>query len=322
MTSDVSSQGPGGGPVNAAPPGTAHAAPGAHRRARRGAVAIALVAVLSLLVGTAVGYAIRGGQVAGQQLSSTKSTVWNGDLESGDLSQYHNLNFAGAPDSDRAVVYTAQSEPSWPAPRQGRYAVRLTAGNEDVAPLTPTEDPRAQLDSPVLAPEGTGELWIGWSIYFPVDFPTDIGEGANWYTFAELFGEPYAGSSILNFCVKHLGGVQSVANCRGEEQGSDEPWSVPLQRGRWHDFVMHTKLSRASQVGYLELWYDNIPQLFAGGERRMMEPTVQSGVSDHNFQFNVTNYRRHNSYSGRVTIYQDAARAGRSFEDVAPHADL
>jgi hypothetical protein len=53
----------------------------------------------------------------------------------------------------------------------------------------------------------------------------------------------------------------------------------------------------------------------------MMEPTVQSGVSDHNFQFNVTNYRRHNSYSGRVTIYQDAARAGRSFEDVAPHAD-
>ena len=49
------------------------------------------------------------------------ATVFDGDLETGDLSQYW-LKQMCAP--DRATVYSASSQAAWPKPVSGKYALR------------------------------------------------------------------------------------------------------------------------------------------------------------------------------------------------------
>lgn len=248
------------------------------------------------------------------------NVIWRGDLESGNLDQYNHRNFAGAPNSDRAVVYSKASQPDWPVPRQGTYAVRLRAQNGDVAPRTPTSNPRAQVDSPIFWQEGD-DAWVGWSTYFPNDFPTELGRTNAWFTFLDVYGEPYRGSGALTFSVDYIDNKQSVSLSRGAESGSGQAWSTPLKRGVWHDFVLHAKLSRDPSVGYVELWYDGAQQTLLDGVRRLPQVTAQQDVSDHNFQVNVTNYRAVNGFRGNVTVFQDAVVAGRSYAAVAPRSD-
>lgn len=324
-------------PPDDPPPAAAPPTP-VRRSSRRRAAALAVLAlVLIAAIGTAIVRSTGSQHQAGGSPTPTTTSsatpppprptttapapdpaniIWRGDLESGDLSQYAHRNFAHPPNSDRAVVYSAQSQPSWPAPRQGLYAVRLSADNGDVEPLTPSENPRSQLDSPVFWQEGD-EAWLGWSTYFPADFPTQLVGYPKWFTLLEIYGEPYNGSGALTFSVETDNDVQSITLSHNGD-GAGPAWSTPLVRGGWHDFVIHTKLSRNANVGYVELWYDGQRQRLLGDVQRLMEQTSQPDVSDHNFQVNVTNYRAVNVVKGRVTIYQDAVTVGRSYAAVAP----
>jgi hypothetical protein len=45
---------------------------------------------------------------------------------------------------------------------------------------------------------------------------------------------------------------QATSNCR------ERPNLAVLQRGHWHDFVMHAKWSPDSSVGFLEIWIDGV----------------------------------------------------------------
>jgi hypothetical protein len=87
----------------------------------------------------------------------------------------------------------------------GRQAAIMHVNDSDVAPLTPTANPRAQLNTRINASEGTEQL-ITWGTRFGADFPSS----PSWSVFAEWFTTPYSGSPRIGMGVR--GGVISMAS--------------------------------------------------------------------------------------------------------------
>jgi hypothetical protein len=191
--------------------------------------------------------------------------------------------------------------------RSGQYALRLSVEDGDVAPLTATGNPRAQLSSRALQTEGN-HTYIGWSTYFPSSFPRVIGR---WFVFFQFHGAPYSGSPRIAFGIRG----SRLGLHRDEAFRFDSPWSVPLQRERWLDFVVGVKWSRDPRVGYVELWFNGERQTFSNGEERLGMATIKKDQ-----QAVVTipaNYRARGTVPGRVTIVHDDIEIGNSYGSVA-----
>jgi hypothetical protein len=48
-------------------------------------------------------------------------------------------------------------------------------------------------------------------------------------------------------------GVNKLYYRRGAEYGFDQPWEMPLLKGRWIDFVFHVRMSKR-RAGFREQW--------------------------------------------------------------------
>jgi hypothetical protein len=224
--------------------------------------------------------------------------LWNGDFEVGGFGQYDTVQAA----SEDRIAITSFA-------RKGRYAARLTTHDGD---LQGGSNPRAQLMSRSQHFPGQ-EHYIGWSTYFPPDFPAIRGDDA-FFVFFEFHGKPYSGSPPLGLSV---GGDGRMDLRRGEQYGYDRLWTMPLPRGRWIDFVAHVKWSKDQNEGFVELWVDGVPQLLKNGQRRMYTQTVMSDQNE-GLKTIPTNYRRQGIIAGAVTLYHDEVKVGTSYDSVAP----
>ncbi len=222
---------------------------------------------------------------------------WLGDFETGDLSQWLHVLRASA---DRLTTVTAPV-------RQGRYAARFTVHDSD---RVVSDNPRAQLNSAPMHREGD-ENYIGWSTYFPSDFPS-IPSGA-WFVFFQFHGTPYSGSPQLGFGVSPDGHIELR---RDDVYNYDRVWSQPQARGRWTDFTVHVKWSKDPSVGFVELWVNGARQTFSNGQTRLAMATIQA---DQTAVENIpTNYRKRDSIFGPVTLLHDAIKVGTSYTAVQP----
>jgi hypothetical protein len=185
-------------------------------------------------------------------------TTWVGDFETGDTSQYA---WFQAADSSRIELRTD-------TPRQGTYYARFTALDDDVYPLTPTDNPRAQLVSPRLLFAGT-ERWIQWATRFPASFP-NIDPAGFFVTF-QIHGPPYTGSPQVGFGVSG-----SFVNLeRNVSYGFDTVWETEMPRDTWMNFVLHVNFAQDA-TGYIELWLDGKQQTFRTGVRRLQMKTIET----------------------------------------------
>lgn len=125
-------------------------------------------------------------------------------------------------------------------------ALQMTVSNSDVYPVTPTENPRAQLLSPALFTSG-GEFWWHSKFFLPADFPTSI---PGWLAVMEgPYGPPFEGPPP--FSVQLHG--ETMGWQRNSTYGYDIPWEVPMVRDKWIDVVTHF---RFGTDGFVELWVD------------------------------------------------------------------
>ena len=224
---------------------------------------------------------------------------WNGDFETGNLRQYDAIQRA-AP--DRIAIVTSPR-------RRGSFAARLTAEDDD---LVVSENPRAQLMTTVMHRAGD-EQYIGWSTYFPTDFPAITGDDP-FFVFFQFHGEPYDGSPPLAFGVGPDG---QIGLSRSERYDYDRVWAAPLPKGRWVDFVVRVKWSM-DEEGFVELWLDGRRQTFSvNGQQRLSTQTIDDG-QDEGLRTIPTNYRRRGIVPERVTIYHDEVKIGGSYAAVAP----
>ena len=227
------------------------------------------------------------------------TVLWNGDFETGDLRQY---KFVQGVAADRITLAAAPFG-------RGRFATKLTAFDTDTEI---TENPRAQLMSAAQHFPGQDQF-IGWSTYFPADFPAIQGPGA-FFVFFQFHGKPWSGSPPLGWAVATDGRIELRRN---QQYGYDRVWSTPLVKARWVSFVARVKWSKDESEGFVELWVDGVPQTFSNGQRRLSTQTV---MDDQNGGLMTipTNYRRKGIVPGSVTIYQDEVKLGTTYDAVAP----
>lgn len=132
--------------------------------------------------------------------------------------------------------------------------LRFDVSNRDVYPLTPTENPRAELLSPDIVRPGRS-VWLATKFLVPTDFP--VVRSGEWVSLVAIYGAPYRGSSPWNL---ELAG-NSLQWQRNETYGFDIPYKAPLVRGRWTRVLIH---ERFSTHGFVAMWIDGRPIEFFG----------------------------------------------------------
>jgi hypothetical protein len=135
-----------------------------------------------------------------------------------------------------------------PDPTGGRQKVlALTVHDDDVAPVTPTENPRAQLLSPPLIKPGR-TFWLSTAFLIPQSLP----RVSTWLTLTSVYGPPAFGSGPWDIALDDVRGHGNLLMLRrGDEYRYDIPWAIPVPRGRWTTVVVHERFARH---GFLELW--------------------------------------------------------------------
>jgi Polysaccharide lyase len=128
----------------------------------------------------------------------------------------------------------------------GEPALQMTVSDQDVAPITPTENPRAQLLSPAILNPGD-EFWWSSKFYLPTDFPSSV---PGWLTLMQgPYGPPFNGTPSWHL---EVNGSQ-IEWSRNGTYNWDVPWHMPLVRGSWVNVLVH--IGFASD-GFVEMWID------------------------------------------------------------------
>ncbi|HUJ24793.1 MAG TPA: polysaccharide lyase [Myxococcales bacterium] len=168
--------------------------------------------------------------------AASASVLWRGDFETGDLSQWSQIQ-QGAP--GRLTIVQSPV-------RQGQYAMRVELHQGDVT-NSGTRNELALAWTQYQEVEGN-DRWYAWSTLFPPDYPSDD----SWQVFTQWHQSAgCCGSPPVEFDV--IGETIQMAH------DGNPVWTAPLVRGVWHDFKLHVYWS--ATAGYVELWYDGQPAL-------------------------------------------------------------
>ena len=221
--------------------------------------------------------------------AANASVVWRGDFETGDLSQWTHVEGLAA---RFAVV---------PAPaRQGKYAVRAELHQGDVA----SNGTRNELDYVVEAGEGT-DLYYAWSTMFPAEYPNVTGSGmfqifTQWHQ-AQAIGN--APPVVMNIVEDHMRLTNYIT--------SAVLWEAPIDRGVWHDFIVHAKWSSNASVGFLELWVDG---------QKMVDHAYGPTLFPGTWVYLKQGLYRNAAIVPTAVLYHDGMTVATALEDVLPGA--
>lgn len=133
----------------------------------------------------------------------------------------------------------------------GETVLKMTVNDQDVAPITPTENPRAQAISPDIINQGQ-EFWLATKFLLPADFPSSI---PGWMSLVSVYGAPYNGPSP--WCIGIAG--SNLAWDRNASYNWDTPWKTPMVRGQWTTLLVH---ERFAGDGFIEMWVNGTPVTF------------------------------------------------------------
>jgi hypothetical protein len=221
--------------------------------------------------------------------------------------------FYGDKISDFAMNQSAPgavSDVSDPA-GSGESVMQMTVDNSDVAPVTPTSDPRAQLLSPSIIDNGD-EFWWSGKFFLPADFPTSV---PGWLTVMEgPYGAPFDGTPPWHIEVNG----SKIQWARNDTYDYDIPWQMPLVRNQWVDVVIH---ERFAADGWVEMWVDGQQITFfdegtynpnheSPTTRLSMATRDHSNDEGPNFTV-IQSYRKANMFS-TVSLFQGPMAIGRT----------
>jgi hypothetical protein len=202
----------------------------------------------------------------------------------------------------------------------GESVFKMTVGDGDVYPLTPTDNPRAELLSPDLIHPGQ-EFWWSAKFLLPTSFPASVPD---WMTVLQgPYGEPYYGTPVWHIEVNH----NRIQWGRNRTYDWDIPWQMPLLRGRWIEVLVHCRLARH---GFVEMWVDGRRVTFFDGNtynpsghaptRRLRMQTLDHSNDDGPNHVAILSYRKVGMFHS-VTIYQGPTAVGPTRTSVAVLAD-
>jgi hypothetical protein len=137
----------------------------------------------------------------------------------------------------------------------GQSVFKLTVKDSDVFPITPTENPRAEMLSPSAIRAGQ-EFWFSSRFYLPSSFPASLSGWMN--VMQGPYGYPWNGPPPWHVEVNG----SNLRWTRNSTYGWDVPWQMPLTRGAWVSVMVH---ERFGEDGWIEMWINGQPITFFGG---------------------------------------------------------
>lgn len=187
--------------------------------------------------------------------------------------------------------------------------LKMKVSDQDVYPVTPTQNPRAQLLSPSLFQPGT-EYWWHSKFFLPADFPSSV---PGWLTLLEgPYGPPYAGPPPWHIEVSG----STLQWQRNSTYNWDVPWHMPLVRNQWVDVLVH---GRFGTDGWIEMWINGQrvtffepgaynPNNVASTQRLNMKTMDSSNDGGSNFAV-IQSYRKAGMFES-VTVYHRPMKIG------------
>lgn len=238
--------------------------------------------------------------------TDTPDLIWSSDFETGDLGEWSSVQ--ACPGGVTVVTSPVRS---------GHHAARFSVADDDTnakCAAVPTDNPRAQLVGPFGLFKPGDDVYVGFSTFFPSDFPTIPANG--WLMFHEDYGPPFNGSPTMELDV-----FGDRLGMWSEQNGVEKQiWlaSDAIHKGTaWEDIVLHILWSTDPTVGFVEIWLDGVQQTFQDGQQRehlaTFVPTV-NGLLDSVY---MNEYRKAGVDLGTVVLYHDDIRVGRTYVSVA-----
>jgi len=220
---------------------------------------------------------------------ASASIVFKGDFETGNLSQW----------DKRQVVAPDRLQVQSDLVREGKHALKVTVRKGD-DPINASGN-RNELLYMGLERAGT-ENYYKWSTYFPASFP----RANTWQVFAQWHHLGLNGSPPVEFFI-----IDDEIRLRAGGVNGPIVWRAPMERERWHDFVLHVKWSPDPKVGFVELYKDGelvVPRFMVATQFR----------GDTNY-FKLGLYRNE-SISPVGVLYHDGVTVATTLEEVMPPA--
>jgi Polysaccharide lyase len=243
--------------------------------------------------------------------------AWNGDLSTGNTSQYWGVQgcAAGGVAPQGVTVVNSPTRPGY------AYSSAFTVSDQSVTANCPNlgsaGHPNANIESPGLFSPGDND-YIGFSTMFPSSFPSNVCTPwvANcWMQVMEIYAQPYAGVTPV--------GLYVVGNQLVLEDAGTPIWTsaTNIVKGAWEDTVLHVNFSTDPTVGYVELSYNGVLQTLTGGQTRHYEATLQTGNNWDGTdpdRLYLSQYRGPNPAMGTVTLYHSAAKVAHTLAQATP----
>jgi hypothetical protein len=185
----------------------------------------------------------------------------------------------------------------------GETVLQLTVNERDVAPVTPTSNPRAQALSPDIIDNGD-EFWLQTKFMIPTNYPFV----PHWMSLLGIYGPPYGGPGpfVLEVCENRLQWM------RNGTYNWDVPFQMPLIKGSWVTVLMH---QRFASDGFVELWINGQQINFFGREPRLNMQTADRSNNGAPNSARISQYRQAGMFE-TGTLYFGALKLGLTRESV------
>jgi Polysaccharide lyase len=179
----------------------------------------------------------------------------------------------------------------------GETSFQMNVSNNDVYPLTPTDNPRAQALSPPIIDSGD-EFWLQTKFMLPQNLPSVKG----WMSLVSIYGAPFEGSSPWQIEVAD----DEIRWERNETYDWDIPWRMPLVKGRWVSVLLH---ERFASDGWVEMWIDGQQVSFAAAGTRLEMQTMDSSNDEGANAAKIMQYREEGMFDS-ASVYFGALKVG------------
>lgn len=198
----------------------------------------------------------------------------------------------------------------------GQTVFKMTVADGDVYPITPTDNPRAELLSPRKVHPGH-QYWWSAKFLLPGDFPSSV---PGWVTVLEgPYGAPADGTPPWHIEINR----NHIQWSRNRSYDWDVPWRMPLVRDRWVRVLVHFRFARH---GFVAMWVDGHRVTFFGRKtynpgrepstRRLRMMTMDSSNDGGVNSIAILSYRKAGMFPS-LTIYQGPTKLGPTRASVA-----
>ena len=221
------------------------------------------------------------GTIVNDDTAVDASRLFNGDYSTGDFSQWPTVQTAtyNASGTNYVPNYSLSLVNDPVKGRVARYEVR----SGDVPNFGGGERSEVQATQQQTGGTEGQTRWYAFSTKFDPTFSTNYDGWPQWGITNQWHPTSSTGSPPFSLALTpgatwslqvnpqsapgvYLGGARSI-------------WTVPMDRGNWHDIKMEVHYSTNDTVGWIKLWHNGVPQTFTNGSDTYYCATIIPGTT-------------------------------------------